>query len=91
MDGEGKGGGIYSGFVQPVQHITSKFLRDVSEVDAGKPPPSGMPKNQVSGAKKIFQALEAKDSAITLTKWSDVTGSEMISEFKKVAWHYLGF
>jgi hypothetical protein len=79
--------GVYSGFVQPVEHIVQKNLRDVALLDSNPGKLTGERKQQAEGAKKIFKALEdqaAKDNTETriVTKWSDVTGSAMINEFK---------
>ena len=75
------GKGVWSGFFQPIQHVVSNQLRDVSLVDAD-PPWEDYRKQIAKGAQKVLAALEAKGTAVTLTKWSDVTGSEMITEFK---------
>jgi hypothetical protein len=91
QEGEGKGGGIYSGFVQPVQHIVSKRLRDVSLLEKNDPSLRGFRKKEAEGAKKILAALEAKNTAVTITKWSDVENSEMIKEFEKKPGTIWGF
>jgi hypothetical protein len=75
--------GIYSGFVQPIQHVASNLLRDVHLLDTNNPSLSRHAKGPAQGAKKIFDALEQKGTAITLTKWADVKGSEMIDEFTR--------
>jgi len=79
--------GVYSGFVQPVEHIVQKNLRDVGLLDSDPGKLTGDRKRQAEGAKKILKAVEdqaAKDKKDTkiVTKWSDVTGSEMINAFK---------
>ncbi|MFO0906360.1 MAG: hypothetical protein U0939_25365 [Pirellulales bacterium] len=82
-DKDGKGGGVYSGFIQPIQHVTSKLLRQVPRFDNGEQLPGWTMKKQVQGAKKVLAALERNNVSETLTKWQDVENSEMIKEFKK--------
>lgn len=76
-------GSNYSGFVMPLQHTLQGSLHDVDLLNAGKT--SGWDserKDKAEGARKVFQALDRNDSAVTLTKWSDVVGSEMMQAFK---------
>lgn len=80
---EGRGVGVYSGFVQPIQHVVSNYLRDVALVDSGDTSLPQYRKVPAQGAKKILKALEDKGTAVTLTKWSEVKNSEIIDEFKK--------
>jgi hypothetical protein len=87
----GSGAGVYSGFFQPVQHVVSKHLRDVSVLDIDPCPLTDDRKWRAKGAKKVIAALEKKDAAKTVTKWSDVTGSEMMVEFKKKPGTIWGF
>jgi len=83
MGGELGGAGVYSGFVQPVQHIASNHIRDIALLEANDPSLPGYRRGPAQGAKKILQALDSKGTAVTLTKWSDVKNSEMIAEFQK--------
>lgn len=82
---ETKGGlGVYSDFVQPLQHIIQKYLRDTSKL--GTDEAKGWPpehKAQVEGAAKIFKALGDTGTNVTCTEWKEVTDSEMLKEFKK--------
>jgi hypothetical protein len=76
-----KGGGVYSGFVQPLQHIIQGSLRDIDELAHDENALTGLAKRNAQGAKKIFAALEETDTSITVTDWNDVKNSEMIQEF----------
>jgi hypothetical protein len=80
------GRGIHADFAQGIQHVAAQSLRDVALLDDGEPLPDDR-KAAAVGAKKIFEALEkkgadAKDGPVSLTKWTKVTGSEMITTFK---------
>jgi hypothetical protein len=90
-ESEGKGGGIYSGFVQPLQHITSKYLRHVATLDANQKLPTGILTRDVKGAKKILAALEKKGTAVTATTWSQVKNSPMLTAFDTAPGTIWGF
>ena len=79
-----KGPGIYSGFIQPIQHVIQGQLRDIDKLgtDEAKQWPEDR-KSKAEGAKKIFRTLEKQKKAVTLTKWSDVEKSDMIEKFEK--------
>jgi hypothetical protein len=76
-----KGGAVYSGFVKPIQHITSACLRDIAAVDADEPPLSGAAESRAKGAKQILAKLG--DKAATLTTWSEVKNSELVKQFEE--------
>ncbi len=83
-EGSGTGGGVRTGFVQPVQHVAAKCLRDIASIDTERSADwTPFANRQVRGAAKINAALEASDTAVTLTKWKDVQDSDMIKEFQK--------
>src|SRR5262249_26063133 len=87
-----KGPGIYSGFIQPIQHVIQNHLRDIDKLGTTEASTWDQErKSKVKGAKKIFQALEEEDKAVTLTKWSEVENSDMIKEFKKKPGTIWGF
>jgi hypothetical protein len=83
------GMGVYSGFVQPVEHIVQKHLRDVDllATDASKLT-DDVRKRQAEGAKKILKAVEDQakknnEKTKIVTQWSEVTGSPMIAAFRR--------
>ena len=86
-----KGGGVYSGFVQPLQHIVQGSLRDIDTLDKDSGKVTGLAKLQANGAKKIFATLGETATAITVTKWDDVTNSELLSTFKEAPGTIWGF
>ena len=95
-DVKGDREGFYSGFVQPTQHIISKYLRDVGRLEANDPSLEGVAKTKAEGAKKIFAALDSKEKQVegtakTLNKWSEVKGSEMIKAFEEKPGTIWGF
>jgi hypothetical protein len=84
--------GVYSDFVQPIQHTIQEHLRDVAKLGTEEAKSwDEKRKEQAQGAQKIFQALEKSGKAVTLTKWGDVQGSEMIQEFTKKPGTIWGF
>jgi len=85
------GPGVYSGFFQPIQHVVSDYVRDVDLLTTNPGAVADHRKGKAQGAKKIIQALETKNTAVMLTKWSDVKGSEMITEFTKAPGTIWGF
>ncbi|OAI53077.1 hypothetical protein AYO44_16295 [Planctomycetaceae bacterium SCGC AG-212-F19] len=97
-EGERTGGGVYSGFVQPVQHLASKLLHDAALRDQDKKIAKKedkktetwepVRKKQADGAGQILAALEKaatekKCKLDMLTRWSQVEESKMIVEFKE--------
>jgi len=81
-EGVKAGSGIYSGFVQPIQHLIQGSLRDIAQLKTAESAEwEEERKTKAEGAQKIFQTLG--DKAVTLTEWSAVEGSGMIEEFKK--------
>jgi hypothetical protein len=56
------GSGVYSGFVQPIQHVISKHLRDVAALEDGSIPLQDRNKAPATGAKKILDTLNSPRS-----------------------------
>ena len=78
-DPNARGKGCHSGFIQPLQHMIQPALHDVGRLDAGE-----LPKNRerdAEGAKAVFAALDKTGVAQTVTKWSQVKGSELLDAF----------
>lgn len=78
---QGSGGGIYSGFVQPLQHIAQKYLREIELVAKGQNPEVHM-KGQIANAKQVLEKLKSSGTAETLTSYEDVKKSDLITTFK---------
>ena len=77
---QGSGGGLYSGFAQPLQHVCQKYLREIDLVDHGKKA-EVHPPFMVEGARKVLQKLG--DKAVTCTSYEQVKGSPMITAFQE--------
>ncbi len=80
--------GVWSGFVQPLQHMLGHYVRRVTvdrELDKTTNtyvlPDSAEAK--VKAAAQILTELGARgDKTPILTKWADIAGSEMVTAFK---------
>ena len=74
----------YSGFVTPLQHLVQPYLADIAVLDTPESADwDDKKRDKVAGAKKVFEALEASGTAITVTSWEDVVESELIDAFKE--------
>ncbi|MBV9560126.1 MAG: hypothetical protein JOY90_06645, partial [Bradyrhizobium sp.] len=76
--------GVYSDFVQPLQHLIQGELRDTGKLGTAEARGWDEERLQrVKGAQKIFTTLKDQRKAVTVTSWNEVTNSELIGEFKK--------
>ena len=83
LPGQPGGRGLYSGFVQPIEHVAQKCLRDVDRLDRGVTFDNKFDQTQAEGARKVLgQLAKDKNKAITLVDWKEVTRSELVTTIK---------
>lgn len=100
-----RGEGVWSGFVQPLQHVLGNYVRNVGELEGfekqGKKgdqprfsklsPKTEAPPDlkKVEGARKILSKLG--DNASVLTKWEEIKQSDLLKKFKEEPGTIWGF
>jgi hypothetical protein len=93
--------GTHSGFVEPMQHIVAKYLRDVGKLEKDGNSLTGDAKTKAEGAQKVFAALAAKEkedkenkvesTVKGITSWSELQKSEWMKAFNEKPGTIWGF
>ncbi len=89
--------GVWSGFVQPLEHVLGKYLQEVGEKQriekenenrksTGEAPLAWSPdtkrEGKIKGAERIFAHLEKSGKGSVVTSWETVANSKMIKMFE---------
>jgi hypothetical protein len=88
--------GVWSGFVQPMEHVLGNYLQEVGEkqrveeANRGKQPgdtmeewqPDAGRKTKIEGAEKVFAHLQDYGSPSVLTSWKEVAESDLVDAFR---------
>lgn len=83
--------GVWSGYVQPLEHLLSKYLKRVDQLNK-RTLPQGENQTKVEGAQKILAVLGTrKQPPAILTSYDAVKKSELLEEFKKNPGTFWGF
>lgn len=78
--GSGKREGVWSGFIQPLEHLLGNYIRKVHELESGSGTFEPDMLKKVQGAQKVLKALATKGTAI-LTDYKDILGSKALEMF----------
>jgi hypothetical protein len=77
--GSGKKEGIWSGFIQPMEHLLGNYVRKVHQLEEDPNAFSGDDLKKVQGAQKVLKALEGKSSI--LTDYKEIRDSKAMEAF----------
>src|SRR6185369_2325829 len=77
--GSGKKEGIWSGFIQPMEHLLGNYVRKVHQLEEDPDAFSGDDLKKVQGAQKVLNALKGKSSI--LTDYKEIRDSKAMEAF----------
>ncbi|MGH3569428.1 MAG: hypothetical protein ACRDRH_26090 [Pseudonocardia sp.] len=81
-EGRGSREGIWSGFIQPLQHLLGHYVKRVAdETDPGTGAVRDTASPKVKAAARILDELDRHLQTPILTSWDKVTGSGMVKAF----------
>jgi hypothetical protein len=82
--------GVWSGYVQPLDHLLSTYLKRVHDYERGA---LGKHENEakVRGAKQVLEAMSTSESPGILTTYQEVMGSELLVAFEAQPGTFWGF
>lgn len=90
--GDKKQDGVWSGNVQPLEHVLCKYLKRVQLLKEGKIPDSDPDLERLKGARQVLDALAARTPPPQLlTSYEDVKKSQALAEFLKEPGTFWGF
>ncbi|MFI7641493.1 hypothetical protein [Nonomuraea sp. NPDC049400] len=88
--GRGSKEGVWSGYVQPLDHLLSTYLKRVDDYDNGALG-AHEKKEKVEGAKRVLAALSAQKPPGILTSYKEVMESELLKAFERLPGTFWGF
>ena len=84
--------GVHSDFVMPLQHLLQRHIRDTAKL--GTPAAQGWDdakRAKVQGVRQVLDKLAATGTAVSVTTWDAVKGSELLAAFRQEPGTIWGF